>query len=305
LWSVALLSAIGAASAYAQAGTAPLVLRLPAAARSMALGDNYTSGSGPEVLFYNPARITLATGSIVSVGTFGSGAYTGTAASTLNVAGNFTAGFGVRYLAAALPTPNGVPEPGDLLNGGSHEPSFAATFALSHTLPILGVQAGASVSYVAQSDFLSMGYTTTFSAGITQNIGAFAVGLAAQDLGQHVALSSGIYNVPERLSLGVTSQSIPVGAFIDVTPMVAVSVNRVHDVRPSGGVNFAYTPVQGFVFEARVGVRWVDSTTAQKPSPVSLGLGFTLDQLSIDYALQPYTGPGPSGMVHRIAIRAR
>jgi hypothetical protein len=298
------LSVAAPCAAHAQAGTAPIVLRIPAGPRSMALGDAYVAGSGAEVLFYNPARIIAGAGSMVALGFYGSEAKMGTVGTTLAVAGNFTAGFGVRYLEHGLFVPDAPPEPGDLaVSSNFTEPSLAATFGLAHTLPILGVQAGASVTYARESGFISTDNAFTFSVGVTQPVGSFTVAIAAQDFSgrYYIDLNGKRLDIPERVSLGVTSQSIPVGDFIDITPIAQVSVNRDHQVRPAGGVNFAYTPVIGFEFAARVGARWVDSTGALNPSPFSFGLGFTLDRLSLDYAF----APDAAGAAHRIGIRAR
>ncbi|HEY2824133.1 MAG TPA: hypothetical protein VGI83_01165, partial [Gemmatimonadales bacterium] len=166
-----------AANASAQTGSAPLILRLPAGARSMALGDAYVTGSGAEELFYNPARLSSGMGSMIALGAYGSNGKIGTLGTTLAVAGNFTAGFGARYLD--YQAQSGAPgEPGDLTAPGTvQSTSLAATFGLQHN--VLGFQMGGSVTYVAEHRPDARNGAATWTVGLTQNVGVFTMALVA------------------------------------------------------------------------------------------------------------------------------
>ena len=69
---------------------------------------------------------------------------------------------------------------------------------------------------------------------------------------------------------------------------------------PGGGAELIYEPVGGWYFVARAGARRVRSEPGRAESPVSFGGSFGLDRFWLDYAFQPYKGPGAA---HRVGIR--
>jgi hypothetical protein len=56
---------------------------------------------------------------------------------------------------------------------------------------------------------------------------------------------------------------------------------------PGGGVEVAYSWIEGYTIAIRAGARRVESASEQ---PVALGAAFTADRLTIEYALQFFEG---------------
>ena len=65
------------------------------------------------------------------------------------------------------------------------------------------------------------------------------------------------------------------------------------------GVPLTYVPLEGFVLAARAGARRVEGGP-QTRRPYTAGLGFSFDRLSLDWAYEPYAGPGGA---HRFGVR--
>ena len=71
-------------------------------------------------------------------------------------------------------------------------------------------------------------------------------------------------------------------------------------VRPAGGVEVGYVPIEGVAIVMRSGLRL---PRERDESLVTGGLGLTLDRISIDYALEPFRGGRPAS--HRIGLRIK
>ena len=84
--------------------------------------------------------------------------------------------------------------------------------------------------------------------------------------------------------------------------LASVALVRGGDVVPAGGVEVAYVPVEGWTFSGRVGARYVKERQPAYASPLTFGLGFSLDRVSIDYAFEPFVGPGAA---HVLGLRLR
>jgi len=127
-----------------------------------------------------------------------------------------------------------------------------------------------------------------------------SLGLAVQNLGRDIQIGSNRVPLPQRVTLGAMIPRLRLGTFFDAG--VAASVSRAHDgtINPAGGAEVIYTPVQGWTFVTRAGVRRVSDGSGSAESPVTFGATFGLDRLSVDYAFGAFTGPGSA---HRIAIR--
>jgi hypothetical protein len=71
-------------------------------------------------------------------------------------------------------------------------------------------------------------------------------------------------------------------------------------VRPAGGVELAYVPIEGVAVVVRQGLR----LPRERDEPlVTGGLGVTVDRWSLDYAVEPMRGGRP--VSHRLGLRIR
>ena len=108
--------------------------------------------------------------------------------------------------------------------------------------------------------------------------------------------------VPISLSedslLAAASRQAQVGP-LDVSLALSVSHWEDGTVVPGGGAEISYWPVPGRTFFARIGGRYVDDSDIR---PLTLGAGFSADQISIDYAFGDFDG---GDAVHRFGIRLR
>ena len=103
-------------------------------------------------------------------------------------------------------------------------------------------------------------------------------------------------SLPRTATVGV-SRGGQLGEF-DWFATTAVSWIRTNTLSPAGGLEMNYSWLSGYNIALRVGAR--------RPLPgedaVTAGAGFTMDRLSIDYALETLSG-GRIG--NRIGLRIR
>jgi hypothetical protein len=293
---LAVLTTPGAAQSDPPDPSAPLVLRLPGGTRALAVGDAWVAGRGAEVLFYNPAQIGVLRGSTISVQRFGDAATQGTL-STVGPFGKIWIGAGVQYLdyhASSFFTP-----PGSLtLRGSVNAASMAATVAAAFRFK--GVRFGVGAKYLEERVGGARGNGAAFDFGAAREVRRATVALAVQNLGADLDLPGQEAELPARVTLGLTSPSIRVSTFFDAGIALAVSREQDGRIVPAGGAELIYEPVGGWYFVARAGARRVRSGPERAESPVTFGGSFGLDRFWLDYAFQPYKGPGAA---HRLGIR--
>ena len=293
---VAVLTGSGAAQSDP---SAPLVLRLPGGTRALALGDAWAAGRGAEVLFYNPAQIGVLRGSTVSAQRFGDAATLGTL-STAGPFGKIWLGAGVQYLDYhAAPATGFFTNPAGLtLRGPVNAASMAATVAAAFRFK--GIRFGLGAKYLEERVGGAQDNGAAFDFGAAREVRRATVALSVQNVGGDLELLSQEAELPTRVTLGVTSPSIRVSTFFDAGIAVAVSRERDGRLVPAAGAELIYEPVGGWYFVARAGARRVRSEPGRAESPVTFGGSFGLDRFWLDYAFQPYRGPGAA---HRIGIR--
>lgn len=294
-----LLSVLPGAGAAQSDPSTPLVLRLPGGTRALGVGDAWVAGRGAEVLFYNPAQIGVLRGTTLSAQRFGDAATLGTL-STVGPFGKIWIGAGAQYLDYhAEPAAGLFTDPAGLtLRGPVNAASLAAT--VSAAFRFKGVRFGVGAKYVEERVGGARDNGAAFDFGAAREVRRATVALAVQNLGGDLELLGQEAELPTRVTLGVTSPSIRVSTFFDAG--IALSVARERDGRivPAGGAELIYEPVGGWYFVARAGARRVRSEPGRAESPVTFGGSFGLDRLWLDYAFQPYKGPGAA---HRLGIR--
>ena len=295
---LSLLTLAGVAAAQPH-DPAPLVLLLPGGTRALGVGNAFVAGRGSEVLFYNPAQMFILRGTTLSMERFGSASTLGTL-STVGPFGKVYLGAGIQYLGYhSAPGSSLYTLPSALtLQGSSNSSSAAATVALA--LRWKGVRFGAAGKYVEERvDGLRDG-GAAFDVGAAREIGRGTVGISVQNLGGDLELLGQPGELPTRVTLGAALPSILLSSYFDFTGFAAVSRERDGRIVPGAGIELIYQPVDGWTFIGRAGARRVRNLPVRAESPVTVGASFGLDRLWIDYAFQPYRGPGSA---HRVAIR--
>jgi hypothetical protein len=296
---LAALPGAGAAQSDPPDPSAPLVLHLPGGTRALGVGDAWAAGRGAEVLFYNPAQIGVLRGTTISAQRFGDAATLGTL-STVGPFGRIWIGAGMQYLDYhAEPATGFYTDPAGLTSRGPvHAASMAATVAAAFRFK--GVRFGVGAKYVEERVGAARDNGAAFDVGAAREVGRTTVALAVQNLGGDLEVLGQEAELPTRVTLGVASPTIRVSTFFDATIALAVSREQDGRIVPAGGAELFYEPVGGWYFVARAGARRVRSEPGRAEAPVTFGGSFGLDRFWLDYAFQPYKGPGAA---HRLGIR--
>lgn len=289
-----------ASGALAQGeGSSPLVLRLPGGTRALALGNAFVAGIGSEVVLYNPSLVDRGQDLTVSAQRYRTGSVLGTVTGAFE-ARSWAVGLGVQYLdyrvgPSAFPT-----ETADLTADGPLLASnFVTTVAVSRA--VFGIRWGVAAKYVEERLAATRDGGAAFDLGVAREVGRVTVALAAQNLGGDLTVEEVDAPLPTRVTVGA-SAVIPIGAFYDLAATAAIGVVREGQLVPAGGLELTYWPVEGWGFTARVGARRSRDLGPASPSPFVAGAGFTLDNVSLDYALEPFRH---GGVAHRLGLRLR
>ncbi|MGH7712013.1 MAG: hypothetical protein ACREOG_12055 [Gemmatimonadaceae bacterium] len=284
-------------SAESQSSRQLSVLRMPAWPRAAALADIGAATSLPEGLFYNPA-LAGSTAAVAGSAHFFGGDSSLTTLVTGVTTGAANVGAGIQLLRFKLrldplvdPIP-GVPLP--------DEHGMAAVTTVAASMRFKGIRWGASAKYIQLIERLEKEEGIAFDLGAQRQIGPFQTGLAVQNLGGDLDLPLDQQELPMRVTLAAEGQGLPVGAFIDFAAAAAIAVDRDGEVLPAIGGQILYTPLDGWTFTARAGVRRPAPTSNQRP--LTGGAAITLDRLTIDYAVE---GVKHGDAVHRIGVRLR
>lgn len=278
------------------AGRKLSVLRMPAWPRAAGLADIGAATSLPEALFYNPALAGSAAALAGSVHVLGSDSMLTTLVTGLTTA-VASVGAGVQLLRVNLGSPP-VIGPGNPIV--PDEFGLTAVSTLGASLRFKGIRWGASAKYIQLLKRARKEDGVAFDVGAQRQIGPFSTGLSVQNLGAHLDLAQEKLELPRRVTLAAEGQGLPVGAFIDFGAAAAIAVDRDGKVLPAIGGQILYTPLDGWTFVARAGVRRPAPSSNQRP--LAAGAALTLDRLTIDYAVE---GVKNGDAVHRIGVRLR
>lgn len=296
-----LLTGLVASAAHAQADAGPMVLRIPASARALSMGNVALNSNDADALFYNPALLYNARGTAVSMQRYGSFGTAGALAAVTS-AGSMNIGVGVQVLDYSAPafsyhelTRSGATILGD--SGGVPATSISATFGITRT--IRGRRLGFSAKYVSDRFGAVDDGTVAFDIGMLgPSLGPGNLTFVAQNIGQGVRIGGAEGKLPTRFGAGWgTSRGFE--AF-DVAMQTQLLVDADGFVRPAAGGEAAYVPIEGVAFVARAGLRRSRETDE---SFATGGLGITLDRFSLDYAIEPFLN-GRS-VSHRVGIRIK
>lgn len=273
------------------------VLRMPAWPRAAALADIGAATALPEGLFYNPAVAGTVAAVAGSAHFFGSDSVLTTVVTGLTT-GVVSIAAGVQLLRADIGS-NPLVDP---LPGAPFldDRSLTSVVTLGGSMRFKGIRFGASGKHIQLFERTRDADGLAFDLGAQRAIGPISVALAVQNLGDDLDIVGETIELPRRYTLAAEGAGLPVGAFVEFGAAAALAVDREGEVLPAAGGQILYTPLDGWTFTARAGVRRPAPTSNQRP--ITGGVAITLDRLTIDYAVE---GVKNGDAVHRIGVRLR
>ena len=297
---LALLSGATAALSAQDAAAAPIILLVPGGTRAFGLGNAFVAGSGPEVVFYNPAQVGSGRGTTLSAQRYGGGSTLGSLATSGALFDGFSYAAGAKYLDFSTMFDAPV-RPADLTHRGPVDAnSLVATLAVATSWK--GLRWGIAGKYA--SERLSEGTSSAVAVdlGAGYRLGRISLGLAAQDLGSDILVAGTRVDLPSRVTLGAMLPDQYLSTYFDIAGSVALTRNRDGQLVPGGGVELTWNPVSGVGITGRVGLRRVPGGAAPGESPVTFGATLGIDRYALDLAWEPARGPG-GGSTERVGLR--
>ncbi len=287
---------------------APMVLRLPASARILAMANAGVASTDADALLYNPGMLSAARGASVSMQTYGS-AGTGGAVATVTTLGSLNFGVGAQFVrwnvGPTQPSREDERYRERLLGGGASlyaregipSSSTAITFGIART--IKGMRLGASAKFAEDRIGLSNDGTVAFDLGLVRTVGQVNLAITAQNLGFGTRLDDQESVLPRRLGVGFGGAGYALSEPWDLGAQAQLTMEN-DFFRPAGGVELVYVPIEGVQFALRSGLRLPRESNE---SLVTGGFGATLDRFSLDYAFEPFRNG--FAVSHRVGVRIR
>lgn len=304
---------LGAATAFllgaaappvaAQPGAGPMVLRVPASARMLGMANVALGSNDADALFYNPALLYNARGLALSMQRYGSAGTAGSLANVVTV-GSINIGVGAQFLEwSARPlsyrelTRLGATTLSD--SGGVPASSVAITLGIARS--VFGQRVAVSAKYVEDRIEGARDGTVAFDVGMMgPSIGPATISFVAQNLGAGIRLGGERGKLPTRFGIGWGGGTYPAFEKFDIGLQTQITVDLDGFVRPAGGLEVGYVPIEGVSLLVRTGVR----LPRERDEPLATGgLGVTVDRVSLDYAFEPFRGGRP--VSHRLGIRVK
>ena len=286
----------------------PIVLRLPASARIAAMANAGVASNDGDALFYNPGMLQAARGLAVSVQRYGSA---GTAGSMANVTQLGTLSFAVGaqfvdWTAATLPG-NSALRYREQLAGGATAlfqregvPASSAAFTVGIARTLKGLRLGVSLKYAEDRIGSDHDGTVAADVGMYMPLGPANLAITMQNLGAGTEMRGQKGTLPRRVGIGFGGGLFPLWEHWDLGAQMQVTLENDLFLRPAGGVELGYVPIEGVSFIVRTGLRL---PRERDESLVTGGLGITVDRISLDYAMEPFRDGRP--VSHRVGVRLR
>lgn len=277
----------------------PHAAQLPASTRAMALGDSYQPGSGhADAIFYHPALLERASGFGLDWQRWSTESSAAAASAAVDWLGG-TVGVGLRSLQYGAPDLLiEQPLPDDLFESGVPVSERIATLGYSRDF-YFGLDVGVTMDLVDQRLGSDVHGVALFDVGIARDVGEVIVALSAQGIGEKPIFDTG--DEPARYTLGAGNYGRPVGP-LDVGFAAHLSLDDEEDLSYGGGIEVGYWPIQGRTFVARLGIQ--DVPDGSEASPVTMGLAFWGDDITVEWAFRP-VGDVDEGGTHRFGLRWR
>ena len=285
-------------------GEAPLVLRLPSSARIAAMANAGIASNDGDALLYNPGMLNGARGMAVSVQRYGAFGTAG-AFGTVTQVGVLNVGVGAQFVDWRAPSGTTW---GDAVRPGATRLADSGAVAASSNAFTVGVarvvkggfRLGASLKYAEDRLGAQHDGTFAFDVGFTMPIGPANLAITAQNLGPGLNIGGVNGILPRRIGIGYGGGLYSLYEHFDLGAQMQLTLEGNSFVRPAGGVEVGYVPIEGVAIVMRSGLRL---PRERDESLVTGGLGLTLDRISIDYALEPFRGGRPAS--HRIGLRIK
>lgn len=302
-----LLSLLGLSSALAttalaqQRGEGPLVLRLPVSARALGMGNAGLASTDADVLMMNPGMLSQARGSAVSLQRYGSFGTAGSLA-TVTTTGIMTVAVGVQFLDYSTNTTRydeAVRYGATRLSDSGSVAASSSAFTLGIARTVKGWRVGGGIKYAEDRLGSSHDGTVALDLGFNRAMGPGTLGVVVQNIGAGPRLGGVRGPLPFRVGAGFGGGTT-LNDIFDIGAQMALTVDGDGFVRPAGGAELLYVPIEGVSIALRNGFRL---PREKDESLVTAGLGVTVDRFSLDYAMEPMRGGRP--VSHRVGLRIR
>lgn len=289
-----LLFLVGSSTrAIAQNFYSPVILRLPAGSKTLALGNTGIASRDDEVIFFNPAQLVNANGFSASGERFAPRAGSGSVSAVTRF-GNGGVGIGMRFVN--YQTADGLfpATRASMLERGPVGSSVEAVVGIAQT--IKGFRAGITGKYAQEYTGATQVAMPMADVGISRDYFRTTFGLAVQNIGADERVDGTRIKLPTKTTLGAgrLQQAGPLDLFLTG----AVSLLRDDFVQPSGGIEASYSWLSGYNVVLRAGAR----RAAIGEKPFTAGAGFSRDRVSLDYAIEALSD---KRFGHRIGLRVR
>jgi hypothetical protein len=284
--TLALLALAVALPAAAQDnGYGPLALTLPASTRMLGMGDIGVAGRDDDVVFYNPAQLTVARGTSFSLARLTETARGG-AMSTVLRFGPGALGFGVDYLEYQL-TPASYPiTKSDVLDPNA-DLGTSALGVIGYAQTYKGFRLGAAAKYAMDAIDIERFGQAYGDVGIARDFfrGQYTMGLAVQHIGASLTRGAEKIQPPTTATFGVATAR-QLGP-LDGAATAGVSWSQQDDVTVGGGVELGWSWISGYNIAVRGGVH---QARQDGDTEIMGGFGFTADRVTLDVAVQRLPG---------------
>jgi hypothetical protein len=272
------------------------VFSAPASARVLGMGGLGVASRDDDVLFYNPAQLVVARGMSVSGERESSRERSGALSSVTRFnGGGIAVGMTMNQFESANSLVCLLAGPGTcgLQPDSLPSSSFAAVAGFAQAYK--GTRIGINAKYAEEEGSFRRVSKGLLDVGVARDFSRyFTFGAAVQNIASRD--TSGLPSKPLRTTLGLAGAG-PAGPF-DVAATAGASIDPRRRVHAAGGAELSWSWLDGYSAAVRAGLR--DPLATQRA--FTAGAGYTVDRLTIDYALETLSG---SRIGHRIGLRIR
>jgi hypothetical protein len=278
-------------------GYGPLALTLPTSARMLAMGDIGVVGRDDDVIFYNPAQLSVARGTSLSLTRLSETARGGTMSTVLRL-GPGALGFGANYLEYQVTPVNYPVYLGDVIDR-NFSIGTSAVGAMGYAQTYRGFRVGAAAKYAMDAIEIERFASFYGDVGIAHDFrnGRYNTGLSVQNIGSSISRASDRIQAPTTATLGAATAR-QLGP-LDAVATAGVSYSELDDFTAGGGAEIGYSWITGYNIAVRGGAH---QARQGGDTEIMGGLGFTADRLTLDAVIHRLPG-SRAGLRAGIRIR--
>jgi hypothetical protein len=237
----------------------PILLRLPASVRALAMGNVAVAGRDDDVLFYNPAQLVAARGTSVSMEQFSSTAHTGSLSTVIRF--NSGRSRDRRDDGRIRQSARGVSGRPSGFGFGGTRARILGSLVIGAAQVIKSIRIGGAAKFVDERIGPTRSARGVFDVGLGRDFFGYAFGLAVQNIGESFEPTtppgSEFIRRGSRMPLRSTFGAMRGWntTTFDFTATAAVSVLRDGFVVPAGGAEMFYSWLSGYTVVVRAGGR--------------------------------------------------